>query len=250
LVVAVGGDGLVAGVAECLLADGSPAASSRPAMAVVATGSANDYARALGVRSLPLADHVKLMADATARADVDVIRVATDGRTRHILNVGGTGFDAIVAGRAMRINRLRGAPRYVAAMVAELPSFRGASFDITLDGEEQQTRAMMVAVANGSSYGGGMKVAPQAHLQSGWLDVCIVGQLSRVAFLRAFPRVFRGTHTTHPKVTMLRAREVMVAADQPLGILGDGELLGQLPATFSVVPRALTVVAPPNARLA
>jgi len=120
---------------------------------------------------------------------------------------------------------------------------------MTLDGKPHETLAMMVAIANGSTYGGGMRVAPQAILQSGWLDVCVIGQLSRFAFLRAFPSVFRGAHTTHPKVTMLRAKQVAVTADRPLQILGDGELIGSLPATFTVMPRALTVVAAADARL-
>lgn len=248
MVVAVGGDGLVAGVAEGLLAD--DAAGAQPALAVVPTGSANDYARALGVRELTLADHVALMADVDARATVDVVRVETGNEVRHILNVGGTGFDALVADRAARITRLRGAPRYVAAMVAELPRFTGASFEIELDGERHHMPAMMVAVANGSTYGGGMKVAPSAHLQSGWLDVCIIGQLSRLQFLRAFPSVFAGSHVSHPAVTMHHAHEVSIAADRPLSILGDGETIGVLPATFSIRPAALTVVAAPGARLA
>jgi diacylglycerol kinase (ATP) len=248
MVLAVGGDGLVAGVAEGMLADG--ATGAQPTLAVVPTGSANDYARALGVRELTLADHVALMADGNARASVDVMRVETAGRVRHVLNVGGTGFDAVVADRAAHITRLRGAPRYVAAMLTELPRFKGAGFEIELDGERRATPAMMVTVANGSTYGGGMRVAPSAHLQSGWLDICIIGQLSRLEFLRAFPRVFRGSHVTHPAVTMLRARQVRIAADRPLSVLGDGETIGALPATFHVRPAALTVVAAPGASLA
>jgi len=254
VVAAIGGDGLVAGVAEGLLADASSgngaSAPNATAMAVVPTGSANDYARALGVRELPIADQVALMLDPRARATVDVVRVETASGPRHFLNVGGTGFDAVVAERAMRITRLRGAPRYVTAMLAELPRFRGAQFRLRLDGKPLETRAMMVAIGNGTTYGGGMRVTPGAHLQNGWLDVCVIGQLSRLAFLRAFPTVFRGVHTTHPAVTMLRAREVQVESDQRFAILGDGELLGELPATFRVVPNALSVVVAPNARLA
>jgi diacylglycerol kinase (ATP) len=248
VVAAVGGDGLVAGVAEGLLA--GAARANGIALAVMATGSANDYARALGVRKLSIPDQVALIADPAARASVDVIGVETGSGPRHILNIGGTGFDALVAERAMRITRLRGAPRYVAAMLAELRRFNGADFTLTLDGEVRHTRAMMIAIANGTTYGGGMRVAPQAHLQNGWLDVCVIGQLTRTAFLRAFPSVFRGAHTSHPAVTMLRAREVSLASDRRFAILGDGELVGELPATFRVLPRALSVVVAPGASLA
>lgn len=252
VIVAVGGDGLVAGVAEGLL-DGvgnGSAPAPRPALAVVPTGSANDYARALGVRKLSLSDHVVLIADPQARATVDVMRVDAPTGVRHVLNIGGTGFDAVVAERATRIIRLRGAPRYVTAMLAELPRFRGAAFQLTLDGTPLETRAMLIAVANGTTYGGGMRVAPQAHLQNGWLDVCVIGEMSRFDFMRAFPSVFRGAHVSHPRVTMHRAHEVTIAADQRMAILGDGELIGELPATFRVMPRVLEVVVAPGATLA
>jgi diacylglycerol kinase (ATP) len=242
LVVAIGGDGHAGAVAEGLL-------GSAVTLAVVPAGSANDYARALGVRSLGLAELARLLAQRPTRL-VDVMAVQTADGLRHVLTVGGTGFDAVVARRAMRINRLRGAPRYVAAMLAELPRFAATDYALTLDGERHELAAMLIAVANGSTYGGGMRVAPSASLQSGWLELCVVGRMSRFAFLRAFPRVFRGTHVSHPQVTMLRAREVAISADGPRQVLGDGELIGALPVTFSVRPRALSVVAHSSAGLA
>ena len=102
---------------------------------------------------------------------------------------------------------------------------------------------MMVAVANGPAYGGGMRVAPEARYDSGQLDVCIVGDLTKPAFLRAFPRVFRGTHVTHPAVTMLRAGQITIESDRPLHLTGDGERAGMLPVTLTVVPGALEIVA-------
>ena len=179
-----------------------------------------------------------------------MIRAQTAAGVRHVLMVGGTGFDARVAQRAMEIVRLRGAPRYVAAMLAELPNLSGARFSLAVDGEARVFAAMLVAVANGSTYGGGMRVAPAAHLQSGTLEVCVVGELSRSAFVRAFPRVFRGSHVRHPAVTMLRGTDVAIDADRALGVVGDGELIGTLPARFTVLPRALSVIAHPDAPMA
>jgi diacylglycerol kinase (ATP) len=242
LVVAIGGDGHAAAVAAALV-------DTDVMLAVVPAGSANDYARALGVRDLKLAELAALIAGRPAQR-VDVMRVSTAATTRHVLTVGGTGFDARVAERAMAISRLRGAPRYVAAMLAELPNYVGAGFSLALDGQRRDVPAMLVAVAKGSTYGGGMRVAPSAHLQSGRLEICIVGRLSRLDFLRAFPSVFRGTHVDHPAVTMLSGDEISISADRTLGVVGDGELLGALPATFSVRPRALSVLAAPGAPLA
>jgi diacylglycerol kinase (ATP) len=242
MVVAIGGDGHAAAVADVLV-------GTDVRLAVVPAGSGNDYARALGVRNRDLRTLARLIAGQRAQP-VDVMRVEAAGRTRHVLTVGGAGFDAQVAGRAMDISRLRGAPRYVAAMLAELPHYAPADFAIDVDGKRQELAAMLVAVAKGSTYGGGMRVAPSAHLQSGTLEVCIVGALSRLGFMRAFPSVFRGTHIGHPRVRMLRGEQVTISADRALGVIGDGERLGALPATFTVLPASLAVVAHPDAPMA
>ena len=93
-----------------------------------------------------------------------------------------------------------------------------------------------------------MRIAPSATLDSGRLEVCVVGEVSKPQFLRTFPKVFRGTHVTHPAVTMLSGREVTIAADRPLRLIGDGEWFGELPATVSVEPLSLTVVVGPGYR--
>jgi diacylglycerol kinase (ATP) len=234
LVVAAGGDGHAAAVAEGLVGTSTP-------MAVLPCGSANDYAAALGMPRRDISAAVAAMAAGRTRR-VDTIQVASQDGERRFLNVVGTGFDAGVAERAEGVPFLRGAGRYVLAILGELPRLSAATISLTLDGERRELRALMVALANGTSYGGGMRVAPMASLDSGWLEVCVVGEISKVEFLRAFPRVFRGTHVDHPAVTMWHARQVEISADRPLRLLGDGELFGTLPATVSVRPASLSVV--------
>jgi diacylglycerol kinase (ATP) len=106
---------------------------------------------------------------------------------------------------------------------------------------------MLIAVGNGRSYGGGMHVCPSASLTDGILDVCVVGRMSKGAFLRAFPRVFRGTHVTHPMVTMLKGTKIEISADRHFEVYADGEPAGPLPAVFEVVERALKVAVPEGA---
>lgn len=238
LVIAVGGDGQAAAVAEGLV-------GTETTFALLPAGSANDYARTLGMpRGNVAAAVTQIAAGRTAR--VDTLRVRVTGRERHFLNVVGAGFDAVVAGRAEKIPVLRGAGRYVVALVAELPRFKAATITLDIDGETRELRAMMVAIANGTSYGGGMRVAPMATLSSGQLEICVVGEVSKPDFLRAFPRVFRGTHVTHPAVTMLSGHQVSIAADRPLRLIGDGEWFGELPATVTVDPASLSVVVGPG----
>jgi diacylglycerol kinase (ATP) len=238
LVVAVGGDGQAAAVAAGLV-------GSAATFALLPAGSANDYARTLGLPRGNLEGAVKAIA-AGRTARVDTVKVKVADRERHFLNVVGTGFDAAVAGRAEKIPLFRGAGRYVLAIMAELPRFNAATITLTVDGGTRTLRAMMVAIAKGTSYGGGMRVAPNATLSSGELEVCVVGEVSKPQFLRAFPRVFRGTHVTHPAVTMLSGREVSISADRPLRLVGDGEWFGELPATVSVDPASLTVLVGPG----
>ena len=237
-VVAVGGDGHAAAVAEGLM-------GTDAALALLPAGSANDYARTI---KMPVRDARAAVEAIKARRTqrVDTIRVTAGDATRHFLNVVGTGFDAVVAARAERIPFGRGPVRYVLAMVAELPRFRATRIRLTVDGAKHEIAAMMVALANGTSYGGGMRIAPNASLTSGELEICVVGDLSKPDFLRAFPKVFRGTHVNHPAVTMLRGREVRIEADRPLRLIGDGEWCGTLPASVAIEPASLEVIVGPD----
>jgi diacylglycerol kinase (ATP) len=240
LIVAVGGDGQAAAVAAGLV-------GSDTTFALLPAGSANDYARTIGMPRGDVAAAVEAIA-AGRTARVDTVKVRLVDRERHFLNVVGTGVDAAVAGRAEKLPMFRGAGRYVLAIVAELPRFKAATIALEVDGAARELRAMMVAIANGVSYGGGMRIAPSADLSSGRLEVCVVGEVSKAEFLRTFPKVFRGTHVTHPAVTMLSGREVRISADRPLRLIGDGEWFGELPATVAVDPGSLRVVVGPGYR--
>jgi len=103
---------------------------------------------------------------------------------------------------------------------------------------------MMLAVGNGSSYGGGMLVCPGARSDDGMLEVCVIQELPKWQFVTTFPKVFKGRHVDHPAVRMLRGREIEIAADRPFQVYADGERVGSLPATFTVMPGALRVVVP------
>lgn len=103
---------------------------------------------------------------------------------------------------------------------------------------------MLCAIANATSYGGGMLVAPQAQLDDGQFDICLIGEARRGEFLRAFPRVFKGTHISHPKVSMLRGRVITLHSEPPLPVLVDGDVRGTTPVRFWIEPKTLRVRAP------
>ena len=144
--------------------------------------------------------------------------------------------------------RLGGTGTYVAAVMKTLSRFSPAHYELTIDGEALSVDAMLTVVGNGIQYGGGMKVLPNACVNDGLLDVCIVEALSKTAFLRAFPRVFTGSHGRHPKVRMMRGATVTVEANRKMLVYADGERVGPLPATFEVRPGALPIVVGPDAK--
>ena len=177
------------------------------------------------------------------------MRVTTGAERRHYVNIAGCGFDSEVNEAANAMGRTLGATgTYVAALLKTLSRFSPAGFRIELDDEVVEGPHMLVVVGNAISYGGGMKVTPFASIVDGLLDVCLLEALSKPAFLRAFPRVFRGTHVSHPAVRMHRATRVKVEADRRVMVYADGERVGPAPAVFEVVPEAVPVILGPNAK--
>jgi len=235
-VVAMGGDGMV-GACAAGLADAGP--DVRAALGVVPAGGGNDVARALG---LPVDDPLAAagLLPELARRRVDLARADS----RRFLNVAGAGFDAEV--NRLANERLRRAPatlRYVGAVVAKLAVERPSRFTLTLDGRAEELAAWLVVVANGRSYGGGMRVAPDARFDDGVLDVVVIGDLSKASFLATFPKVYSGRHVEHPLVAVHHASRVELAADRPRTVYADGEHAGELPMVFEVEPSAVTVLA-------
>ncbi|MFM6849451.1 MAG: diacylglycerol/lipid kinase family protein [Terrabacter sp.] len=235
-VLVVGGDGMVhLGVNVC--------AGSSTRLAVVAAGTGNDFARNLGLPVRDAAAAVSLLTGGCTR-EIDLGRVSHGvADERWFGGVLGAGFDAVVNARAQRMTWPRGQMRYNLAVLRELPVFRPIPYAIELDGHRVETRAMLVAVANTTSFGGGMRVCPDADVADGLFDVMIVHALSVVAFLRVFPKVYSGSHTTHPAVEIRRARRVRLEASG-IQSQADGESFAELPIDAEVVPGALRVVAP------
>jgi diacylglycerol kinase (ATP) len=213
-------------------------------LATVACGSGDDSARALGLPRGDPAAMAGLITSATVRTVDAGRRSAGPGSdARWWLGVLGAGFDSVVNERAMRIRRLHGRARYLAALARELPTFRGIPYAVECDGDRVETTAMLVAVANGPSFGSGMMVCPDAQLDDGLFDVLLLHRIGTGEFLRVFPRVFSGRHVDHPAVEIRRARRVRLEAEG-ISAQADGERFGALPLDVELVPGALQVVAP------
>ncbi|MEO5535922.1 MAG: diacylglycerol kinase family protein [Pseudolysinimonas sp.] len=242
--VMVGGDGMV-NLGTNLVA------GTRVPLAIIPSGTGNDMARALGI---PFDNTEAAIASLNAALAVgprtiDAGRISwTDPVTgeageRWFACALSAGFDAIVNERANNMEHPKGPSRYIIAMLAELVKLKPLSYRLTIDGTVLDSKAVLVAIGNGVSLGGGMKITPDAKLDDGLLDVLVVQPLSRTAFLRIFPRVFKGTHVTDPRVQITRAKKVRIEAEG-IAAYGDGERIALLPIDVEVVPGALRVLSP------
>jgi len=234
--VLVGGDGLVHLGVNALAGISTP-------IGVVAAGTGNDFARNLGLPVRDAAGAVDVITRGVTQT-IDAGRATgPSGDTKWFSGVLGAGFDAVVTNRAARLRWPKGQMRYNVAILRELPVFKPIPYVVTLDGRCIETNAMLVAVANTPSFGGGMRVCPDADPMDGLFDVLVLHAISVPQFLRVFPRVYSGAHVNHPKVEIHRAARVRLEA---VGIRSqaDGEPFTDLPLDIEVVPRSLTVFVP------
>ncbi len=211
-------------------------------LVVVPAGTGNDNARSLGMPRKDIPAIARMISAGHTRR-IDVGRCVTPDGERWWLGVLGGGFDTLVNTRGRTLKALHGTPRYLAAVALELPRFNGIPYAVQVDDQRRETQAMLVAVANGGAFGGGMKVCPDASMTDGLFDVMILHQIGRGEFLKIFPKVFSGGHVTHPAVEILRGRHVRLESDG-IDSQADGEDFLPLPVDLETVPGALAVVAP------
>lgn len=238
----VGGDGMV-NLGTNLVA------KTKVPLGIIPSGTGNDMARGLGI---PYADTDAAIAsivrglsrppraiDAGSVTYVDEVTGAA--ATRWFACVLSAGFDAIVNERANLMSWPRGASRYTLALVIELLRLHPIKYKLTLDGTVIETTGALISVGNNVSLGGGMKVTPDALVDDGLADVLVVEALSRLAFLRVFPRVFSGTHLSDPRVTVYRAKKIRIESDDIMAY-ADGERFAALPIDIKMVAGVLNIL--------
>lgn len=230
-VAVLGGDGMVHLAVQAL-------AGTSTRLGIVPAGTGNDVARSLSLPRTDLAGAADVVIAGRSRR-IDLARVGH----RYFVTVLAAGFDAVVSERANRMRWPRGQMRYNLATLAELRVFEPLSYVMEIDGEEQCFEAMLVAVGNGPSFGGGLRITEGAVLDDGLLDVAVIRPMSKRQLVRTYPKLFRGTHVTHPDYRHYRGRRITLAAP---GIIAyaDGERLAPLPLTVEVAPASLEVLVP------
>lgn len=229
--VVLSGDGLIGAV-------GGAMAGSETPLGIVPCGRGNDLARALGIPADPARAVAILLGGNRRRIDVGEVN------GRRFLGVASVGFDSEANRVANETRFLKGNLVYAYAALVTLLRWKPARFTIRVDDERLRLTGYTVAAANSGVYGGGMRVAPDAELDDGELDVVSVGQVSKLRFLGNLPKVFKGTHVEKDEVRIFRASHLELTASRPFDVYADGERLTELPATLRVLPGALEVLVP------
>ena len=223
--LSVGGDGLF----HLLL---QFAIEFRVPLAIVPGGTGNDFYRTLGWFDHDLNEYLEhLISVEPSLVDVGVV----DGE--YFGAVLSSGFDSVVNERANRMKWPKGPAKYNAAIALELPKFEPIEFKIFADEKVLEVAAMLIAIGNGRSYGGGMQVCPDADLHDGLFDIMILHPVSKLEFIKVFPTVYKGTHVEHPQVEVIRAKAIRIESSAVA--YADGERIGQLPVQVESLPQSL-----------
>lgn len=237
-VVVLGGDGTVNDVANGLVR--SPAA-----LAVVPTGTGNDWVRTAGVPRDPEAAVRIAFSGRRAKSDVGLVVE----QQRYFFNVTGLGFDAEVIRRVNQygpvLKSFGGALPHLLGVVGALFHFTGAPVRFELDGQPLESpRMLLMAVGIARYFGGGMKILPHAEIDDGLFEIVWGEDLSRLELIGLVGKIFSGGHEGHPKVRFARGRRIVAFSDRPVAVQMDGDLIGQLPITMELLPGALDVILP------
>jgi len=245
-VVAVGGDGTVNEVANGIM-------GSRKTLGVIPTGSGNDFVKSVGIpRRLQSCIDI-LRALNVRRIDAGMVRVGNfdNGSTiyasqRYFVNGVGIGFDASVAQRVSEISYQRGTLLYLVAVLQILGKFKVPEFRISADGYSTTGKRLLIAAGNGKSAGGGFYLTPEATVDDGRLDVCMIQDVSVLTILGLIPKVLSGKRLEHKAVSYLRTASLQVESNDLFKVHADGEVVGRdvNGVQLGVEPGAILMIGP------
>lgn len=234
VVVACGGDGMLASIAAAVVA-------GEGTLGIIPSGRGNDFARMLGLLEATPSETARTLLSG-APSPVDVIRVGEGDTARIVLGSVYAGVDSLASELVNGAHWLPGPLQYPYAAVRSLLTHQPTRYTITLDGSTVVTEAYSVVVANSGYYGKGMHVAPAAVVDDGMLDVVVIPKASRFKLIRLMPKIYDGSHVDVPEVHTFRAATVSLSTRDRVAAFGDGEPLQDLPVTATVLPGALTVL--------
>ncbi len=237
----LGGVGTAFEAANGLFASLGEERAHEISLGLIPVGTGNSFLRDFGVTK-PEQAIERIARNETRR--VDVIRFQAEGApTLYALNLLGVGFIADVCDVTNKKYKSLGAQGYTAGTLATLKDLTSPLTTLWVDGVAQTTPACLISLSNSRCTGGTMQIAPSAKVDDGMLDLMIAKDFGRLELLRLFPKIFSGTHTTHPKIETRRAKKVQIESQSVRVVMPDGEVIGTTPLQCEVVPGALSLLA-------
>jgi len=241
LIVAVGGDGTINEVVNGLMLSGL---NREVILGILNTGTGCDFARFLEIpRDFRLAC-IRLVNPQQVKVDVGAVDCYRDGEPvrRYFISTASLGFDGEVVETAQKRPRiLHGNTSYFMGILEILRTYHNKDIRLTLDELTEEMRICSMVIANAGSYASGMRIVPEADLSDGLFEVLIVGDINKFDLIQSLPRAYLGIPLNHPKISMEKASSVTIESDQRVLIQADGELLGEAPARFEIIPSALNI---------
>jgi len=233
-IIAVGGDGTLLEVANGLLGSSVP-------LGIIPSGTGNDFARTIGIP-----ENVEKALDCITENQSTRIDVGKIGDVCFI-NVASVGFDAEIARDVIKLQKyMPGKISYYIAALLKVFTYRFKNVQIEIDGEKMNFKILLIAIANGCYYGGGMKVNPNGHIEDGYLDIIVITALPRFKIPLLFSKFIKGDYLKLPYVKIYKARKVKIHSEKTLPVNTDGDIKAQTPSEFSISPLALNVIKNPS----
>jgi diacylglycerol kinase (ATP) len=242
-IVAVGGDGTVNEVINGLVEEGS--VDPEVTLGIIPCGRGADFARMMGMPRDYMEACRQLLRLEPRPVDLGRVTCLREGQEveRYFINAAGLGFDGEVCDLVNRFPKvLGGTLTYLTCLLIGLVTYRNKNVGFSFDGQPVRGRINSIVVCSGRYFGGGMFIAPGAAFDDGLFEVVVLGNLNKLEVVANLPRIYKGTHLTHPKVSHFAAKEVHVEARERMFLQAEGELIGEAPVTFRVIPRALRVL--------
>jgi diacylglycerol kinase (ATP) len=240
--IAVGGDGTIHEVANGIMLTEN---SKETALGIVSTGTGSDLTRTIGIS----ADYTQACSSLTSPrrliVDIGVVEYGKDGQTkkRYFINSAGIGFDAETVAVTQKLPKILGGTLpYLTGLFCSFLGYRNKAITLTIGDKKQNIRVLTLVAANGRYFGGGMQIAPEAKVDDNLLDIVIIGNISKIGLLKALPLVYKGTHLSHPLVKLEKATRIRIDSAKKFLVQADGEILGEGPASFTIIPAALSLV--------
>lgn len=231
--IAVGGDGTLHYVVNVL-------AGTDKNIGAIPTGSGNDATATLGITP-----DIEKCCHTIKNGKIKKIDLGLINDKYYYLCIAGSGFDSQVTYLANNTRMpVKGPMKYSYSVYKTLITFRPKKFFVDYDNNKRELYGMMIAASNMPTYGGGMRITPDADHEDGLFDVCIIKKMTKIHFIKIFPKVYEGKHVNDEHVEIFRTAALKLDSEYPFSVFADGEYICKLPASFKMIPKKLNFIVP------